>query len=80
MRERHYRHPASERTAKLHVRPLHGSSQRRRWELRLVAGDGSMAKVAGQPAIMWLSSPGQLRLAYRERLHALRTEGWLRVA
>ena len=79
-RERLYRHSTTQRTARLHVRPLHAASSSRRWELRLVCAEGSVGTVAGQTAVVWLSSPAQLRTAYRDRLRALRSDGWRLVA
>jgi acyl-CoA thioesterase FadM len=80
VRERLYRHSTTQRTARLHVRPLHAASSSRRWELRLVCAEGSVETVAGQTAVVWLSSPTQLRAAYRDRLRALRSGGWRPVA
>ena len=35
-----------------------------------------MAPVAGQPAIAWHRTLVEARVVYRERLAALRAEGW----
>ena len=41
--------------------------------------EGSVAPMAGQPAIAWHRTREKAREAYRERLAALRAEGWQRV-
>ena len=74
---RFYTHPDGSR-ARLKVDHANGPDRSPLWQVRLVRENGDVRRVAGQPGIIWCQTRDEARLAYRERLVALRVEGWWR--
>jgi hypothetical protein len=72
-----YVNPTGER-ARLTVDRVSGPGGQRWWSVSLVRENGDVRPVAGQPPIQWHRTREQAREAYRERLAALRVEGWRR--
>ena len=75
---RTYHGPVGELAHLSHDR-VTGPDRRLWWEVRLVRADGSVAPVAGQMPIVMYRTREDAREGYRERLVALRAEGWVRV-
>ena len=77
--DRHTYRNAVGAEANLSAEVVTGPSGLAWWRVSLVRADGSVAPVAGQPAIVWHRKREEARQAYRERLRALRDAGWQRV-
>jgi hypothetical protein len=72
-----YRSPDGE-LARLTLDRVAAPGGQRWWAVSLVRDEDDVQAVAGQPAIVWLRTREEARAVYRERLAALRANGWVR--
>ena len=74
--DRHtYRNAVSGEEAHLSAGRVGGAAGVLWWSVTLVRADGSVAAVAGQPAVAWYRTREEAREGYRERLGVLRDAG-----